>query len=423
MPLHLTDQEQAMLGGHEGPAVRMAMSVVLRLGEIVRADRLVEVSSCHIDSCLYHGQAGLDFALRLAELGGRVRVPTTLNVALLDLVHPELFRGDDGTRQAAQRLTDAYVAMGCAPTWTCAPYQLPNRPSLGQDIAWAESNAITFANSVLGARTERYGDFIDICAAITGRVPRAGLHIPENRHADLVFDLRGIDPPLLDQDITYPILGHILGQRSGVSIPAIIGSPASTSEDRLKNLGAAAASSGGVPLFHAVGVTPEAPTLEAATGGTVPAQTIELTTTELRAARRSLGPVGEGQSIDAVSVGTPHFSLAELEILVRLVDELAPSLRTDFYLSTHRAILSEADRRGWVRTLESAGVTFVADTCTYITSILRPDTHVVMTDSAKWAYYAPGNLGVQVAFGSLLECVLSAEAGRVVFEGGWWDAA
>jgi hypothetical protein len=423
MTLHLTDEEQAMLDGHDSPAARMAMSLVVQLARVVRADRLIEVASCHVDSCLYHGQAGLDFALRLAGLGGRVRVPTTLNVATLDLVHPELFRGDDSTREAAQQLMNAYVAMGCAPTWTCAPYQLPNRPSLGQDIAWAESNAITFANSVLGARTERYGDFIDICAAITGRVPRTGLHIPENRGADLVLDLRGLDPRLLEEDVTYPILGHIMGQKSGVSIPAIVGLPAGTSEDQLKSLGAAAASSGGVALFHAVGITPEASTLEEATRSQIPARTVEVTMAELREARRSLGPVGEGEPIDAVCVGTPHFSLAELETLVRLVDELRAGLRTDFYVSAHRATLSEAERRGWVGTLESAGFTLVADTCTYVTAILRPGTRVVMTDSAKWAYYAPGNLDVRVAFGSLVECVRSAEAGRVVFDGGWWNAA
>jgi predicted aconitase len=208
-----------------------------------------------------------------------------------------------------------------------------------------------------------------------------------------------------------------------VRIPAIVGLPASTSEDQLKNLGAAAASSGGVALFHAVGITPEASTLVEATGGDVPTPAIELTMAELREARRSLGPVGEGEGIDAVSVGTPHFSLAEFESLVRLVVELRPSLRTDFYVSTHRAILSEAERRGWVGTLESAGFTLVSDTCTYVTAILRPGARVVMTDSAKWAYYAPGNLDVQVAFGSLVECVRSAEAGRVVFQEGWWDAA
>ena len=422
MTLRLTEEEQAMLNGHDSPAARFAMSVVVQLARIVRADQLIEVSSCHIDSCLYHGQAGLDFALRLAGLGGRVRVPTTLNVATLDLVHPELFRGDDSTREAAQRLMDAYIAMGCAPTWTCAPYQLPNRPSLGQDIAWAESNAIVFANSVLGARTERYGDFIDICAAITGRVPRTGLHIPDNRRADLVLDLGGLDPRLLQEDISYPILGHLTGHVSGVSIPAIVGLPADTTEDQLKNLGAAAASSGGVALFHAVGITPEAPTLDEMTGGQEPLRTIEVETTDLKEARRSLGPVGEGEAIDAVSVGTPHFSLAEFETLVRLVEDLRPSLRTDFYVSTHRAVLAEAQRRGWVGVLESAGVTLVADTCTYVTAILRPGTRVVMTDSAKWAYYAPGNLDVGVAFGSLAECVRSAEAGRVVFDGGWWDA-
>ena len=176
-----------MLSGAAGEALQMAMQLIVALARVNGARRLRPVSAAHIDGCLYHGPVGLDFAERLVAAGGRVAVPTTLNVSALDLLHPELIRLDDATRDRARRLMDAYVAMGCEPTWTCAPYQLPDRPRLGQHVAWAESNAIVFANSVLGARTGRYGDFIDICAALTGRVPDAGLHRTENRHARIVL--------------------------------------------------------------------------------------------------------------------------------------------------------------------------------------------------------------------------------------------
>ena len=163
---------------------------------------------------------------------------------------------------------DAYVAMGCRPTWTCAPYQLEQRPAFGEHVAWAESNAIVFANSVLGARTNRYGDFIDICAAITGRVPAAGLHLDEHRRGSVVFRLaEDVPERLLHDEVTPTCVGHIVGLRAGTDVPVIVGLPADTGEDRLKALGAAAASSGAVAMFHAVGITPEAATLDDALGG------------------------------------------------------------------------------------------------------------------------------------------------------------
>jgi predicted aconitase len=146
----LTPYDEDLLSGHRGEAARIAMRIILEMARVAGAQRLIDVRSAHIDGCLYHGRAGLDFAERLASAGGRVVVPATLNVGSLDLLHPGLFRGDEETACLARRLMDAYVAMGCEPTWTCAPYQLPERPGLGEHVAWAESNAIVFANSVLG---------------------------------------------------------------------------------------------------------------------------------------------------------------------------------------------------------------------------------------------------------------------------------
>ena len=316
---------------------------------------------------------------------------------------------------------ELYEAMGCRPTWTCAPYQLPERPAFGQHVAWAESNAIVFANSVLGARTDRYGDFIDVCAAITGRAPFAGLHRDEERLAGLVLRLEAVPARLLEADALYPVLGHVAGREAGSTVPAIVGLPPGTSEDRLKALGAAAASSGSVAMYHAVGVTPEAPTLEAATGGaSVPA--VVITPARLRAARDEL-TTASGDELGAVSVGTPHASLAELEHLADLLGRARVRDGVRFYVNTGRDVLAEAERRGITRRLEDAGVQVVTDTCTYLTPMLGHVSGAVMTDSAKWAWYAPGNLGVEVVFGGLEECVLSAMAGRVVRDEGLWADA
>jgi predicted aconitase len=408
MTLQLTPHDREMLDGAHGRAAALAMRIVVEMARVWQAGRLIDVTSAHVDSCLYHGQAGLDFAERLLEGEARVTVPTTLNVSSLDLLHPELVRLDADTASRARRLMDAYVAMGCHPTWTCAPYQLERRPAFGEHVAWAESNAIVFANSVLGARTNRYGDFLDICAAITGRVPETGLHVDEHRRGRIVFRLSDDIPDRLLHDEVLPTcIGHILGKESGVSVPVVVGLPLDTGEDRLKALGAAAASSGAVAMFHAVGITPEAPTLEDALGGHDPEREIVVTLDRLRAARDELTTV-EGGPIAAVSVGTPHLSLDELNLLVTSVGRHSPTV--PFYANTGRDVSVGADA---LTSLADAGVTVVTDTCTYVTPILHDIDGPVMTNSAKWAWYAPANLGFDVVFGSMEECVRSASLARV----------
>jgi predicted aconitase len=414
----LDERDRDVLEGKHGEAARMAMSVVARMAEISGAPSLIDITSAHIDGCLYHGKVGLEFAQRLAEGGGEVVVPTTLNVGALDLLHPEHYRGDPETGGSARRLMDLYVQMGCRPTWTCAPYQMEPRPRFGEQIAWAESNAIAFANSVIGARTDRYGDFIDICAALTGRVPFSGLHVTENRRARISFRLSSIDGGLLEEDVFYPLLGLVIGARSGSAIPVIEGLPSDTSEDRLKALGAAAASSGSVALFHAVGITPEAHTLEDATQGHDPEEIIDVSPQMIATARDSL-VTAPGRHLRAVSIGTPHFSVGEFEGLLPLLD--GSRARADFYISTSRAVLQEVERRGWLDAVQGAGAKIVVDTCTYVTPIIDHHGGMIMTNSAKWAYYAPGNLGVDVFFGSTEECVRSAMLGRVWTDESLWS--
>ena len=193
----------------------------------------------------------------------------------------------------------------------------------------AESNAIVFANSVLGARTNRYGDFIDICCAITGRAPDVGLHRAENRRGQLLFRLRDIPARLLGEDVLFPVLGYWLGMRTGTKIPVITGLLPDTTEDQLKALGAAAASSGGVALFHAVGVTPEAPTLDGVFGGQPPERVVDVTLDDLRSALGVLSTAPDGP-IDVVALGSPHFSLDEFARLLPLVEASPPRPEVEF---------------------------------------------------------------------------------------------
>ena len=412
MPLTLSPQDQAMLNGDFGPASQMAMRILSTMANVYSASKLLDIESAHIDGCLYHGQSGLDFAERLVAGGAQVRVPTTLNVGAIDLLHPEQFQGGADLAQRATRLMRAYQQMGCNPIWTCAPYQAMHRPAFGSQIAWAESNAIVFANSVLGARTNRYGDFIDICAAITGRAPTVGLHLTKNRRGQIVFDLDNIPQDLLHEDVFFPVLGYFVGANSQNQIPVIVGLPPETTEDQLKALGAAAASSGAVALFHAVGITPEAPTLADACQHHLPEAKITVTMANIRATLGKLATVPDGR-IQVVALGSPHFSLHEFKKLLPLVEQYPPHPSVDFIVCTNRLALGALQKRGWLAQLRALGVRVIVDTCVVVTPIVRGNGGVLMTNSGKFAHYSPGNIGLEVIFGSLEECVRSAVQGEV----------
>ncbi len=417
--LHLTDRDAAMLAGEMGAATQMAMRILATMAGVYGAEQLLDIESAHIDGCLYHGYSGLEFAERLAAGGARVVVPTTLNVGAVDLLHPEVFRGPAQAGQWATRMMRAYEAMGCRPTFTCAPYQAMHRPPLGAQIAWAESNAIVFANSVLGARTNRYGDFIDICCALTGRAPDVGLHQRENRRGQLLFRLAGVPERLLREDVVFPVLGYWLGARTGTKIPVIEGLPPDATEDQLKALGAAAASSGGVALFHAIGVTPEAPTLDAAFHGQPPEAINDVTLDDLKTTLGVLSTAPDGP-IQVVALGSPHFSLDEFARLLPLVEAHPPRPEVEFIVCTHRLALAALQQRGWLARLRARGVQIIVDTCVVVTPIVRARGGVLMTNSGKFAHYSPGNIGLQVVYGSLEECVRSAAAGEVWRDRGLW---
>lgn len=412
MGLELTSRDQDMLNGKMGQAPKIAMRILTTMANFYGADELLDISSAHIDGVLYHGLSGLDFVQKLVEAGGEVCVPTTLNVGALDLIHPHLFQGTAQVADWARQVMLGYEKLGCQPIYTCTPYQTAARPEFGEQIAWAESNAIIFANSVLGARTQRYGDFIDICCALTGRAPAAGLHLTENRRGQLLFRLKDIPEQLLAEDVLFPVLGYLIGAESDDLIPVIEGLLPTTNEDQLKALGAASASSGAVGLFHAIGITPEARTFDEAFQGQMPEKTIEVTMDMLRSVRDSLATAPDGK-IDAVALGSPHFSIAEFEQLLPLISQFPPKQGFEFIVCTNRIVLEVLKRHNWLDELKSLGVTIIVDTCVVVTPIMRVKQGALMTNSGKFSHYAPGNTGLSTIYGSLRECVRSASVGYV----------
>ena len=437
MSVKLSRRDKQLLDGQQGEAAQMAMRILVRMAEVDGAAEMMDVSQAHIDGCGLLSEAGLEFAETLAAKGARVSIPTTLNMGPLDLQNWRQFGVDEDFAAKAIRQAKAYTDMGCIPTWTCAPYQSYLTPRFGQQIAWGESNAICYANSVLGARTNRYGDYIDICAAITGRVPKCGLHLKQNRKGQILLRLVGlkrIDSAIMQSNAFYAILGHLIGSLVEDKIPVIEGLPVEASSDQLKALCAAAASSGSVALFHAVGVTPEANTLEEAFQGDTPERIIDIRPSDLQKSCSDLSTAKEGDDLDLVVLGCPHFSFdefRELAQLIRAETEKGKTLHPDVKFvviscQTSYALLQRSDF-GFPQSgvpldvLTGFGIEITLDTCVFHTPMVSPDTKVIMTNSGKCAYYAPGELGVRVAFGTMAECVASAVKGRVCRKEITWE--
>jgi len=270
MSLALTAEEQAIAAGRDGEGAALAMRIVAESAALLGASRLVPISSAHIDGALYHGDSGTLFAERLVEGGAAVSVPATLNVGSLDLTGCSKVRLEEPERSMARRMMEAYLALGCEASWTCAPYQAGHRPALGTDVAWGESNAVVFCNSVLGARTNRYGDFLDIACAIAGRAPDYGLHRPENRWATLIFDVGALARDFLESDFAWPILGSLYGRTVGDAIGVVKGVPYDPGEDALKAFGAAAPLRGQWGSSISPGSHPRRPTSLPRSPGSLP---------------------------------------------------------------------------------------------------------------------------------------------------------
>ena len=417
--LTLSEHERGILAGDEGPAAALAMRILARMAPLYGADRFIEVTRAHIDGIVYEGNAGLAFAERLADLGGTVRIPTSLNVMSMDRTNWRQLGQDPTFAMNARRLGNAYVHMGAVPTFTCAPYQTGFAPVFGEQIAWSESNAVAYANSVIGARSNRYGDYLDISCALTGRVPAAGLHLTEGRRGTHWYRLDGIPLHLQERDEFYPVLGYFLGQMVTNGIPVVEGLAVQPTSDQLKSLAAGAASSGAIALFHLVGVTPEAPDLTSAFQGKPRGRPESITLDHLRRIRACLTSTTANE-VDVVAFGSPHASLHECLELATLMAEKHARAGMQVYVTTSRGVKEIIARNGALATIEDFGANVIADTCIAVAPLVRPGARALMTNSGKYAHYGPGIIGVESIYGSTEECVRAAITGRAEVDDSAW---
>lgn len=405
--IELTEHDRALLDGQHGKAAQVAMQIVLRMAELQGARRLVDVTQAHIDGCIYTGPASLRFAEQLVQWGANVRVPTTLNSISVDQRRWRELGIDPALGEPASALGDAYMAMGAQLSFTCAPYLLDSAPKAGEQIVWAESNAVVYANSVLGARTLKYPDYLDICIALTGRAPLIGCHLDAQRKARLQIELPALGE--LD-DAFYPLLGYHIGALAGSRIPLVRGlENRKPSLDDLKAFGAAFATTSAAPLFHIAGITPEAidPEQVLEMEVSIPVETIRLK--DLLVSWRELNSARDSR-VDVVSLGNPHFSLSEFAHLARLCLGRRKHPEVVLAITCGRAVLERAREAGHIAVIEAFGATLVTDTCWCMLGepVIPPGAKTLMTNSGKYAHYAPGLVGRKVHFASLAECVDTA---------------
>ncbi len=416
MTIELDEQERRWLSGADGAAMQLAMRLVRAAAVATGAHRFVPIEMAHINSCHYSGTMSLDFAEFLLAEGAKLAVPTHTNASLISCSSPEVRPEEASPKEVAgaRRLMEIYEELGCSTMWTCAPYQQPEgRAQFGQHVVGSESNAVGFTNSVLGARTNKYGDLLDISAAMVGRVPYTGLHTDDGRRATHLFDLSSLGlEPMADPNLPH-LLGVVLGRSVESRVGVFVGFDAAT-EDELKALAAGAAAAGGVGMFHVVGVTPEAPTLNAATQGAEVTHHTTVTAAHLAdaAALLTTATATGDEPLRAVCLGTPHFSIDEFIETIDRLDGRRVHDSVDMIITTNRAVAAELRLRRIDTTLADANVTVVLDTCTYYPPRPTGIDGLTLTNSAKWAYYAQGLLDVPIGFTSLELCVESAIAGR-----------
>jgi len=405
--LDLNDDDRAMLVGRDGIAVRQAMRIIVAMAAQQGASALVDVTQGHIDGCIYASPANLTFAEKMADMGGKVRVPSTMNAISVDKANWRAQGVPEDFGDPAARLADAYVRMGCKPTFTCSPYLLDSAPNAGESIAWAESNAVIFANTVLGARTAKHPDFLDLCIAMTGRAPLSGVYIEENRRPQRIVDVAlpaGID------DAFWPLVGYLAGKAVPDCIPLLRGlGAAKPSRDDLKALCAAFGTTSASPMLHIEGATPEA--------GLAPLETAETVTISLEDMAAGWSLLNEGpEEVQLVAIGSPHASLEECRALAAVFNGRKRHADVAVIVTAGQQVIDAAGKDGTLQSLKDSGVQVLPDLCWCSISepVFPTKTRALMTNSGKYAHYGPGLSGRAVHFGSLADCVESALTGRAV---------
>lgn len=409
--MQLTDLERRILDGAGGEPQRLALHVLVKLGEACGAERMVEVASAHLVASSYQiaGEAGIAIYTQLVEQGARVAVRTTSDPGSIDFARWREFKTPAEYAARQMKIAELLDRMGVIPTWTCTPYTTFNVPHFGEHLGWSESSAVVFANSVIGARTNRLAAYVDLCAALTGRVPCFGLHLDEGRWGDVLFTL---DAELSAgfADHYFPALGYLVGQAVQDRIPVITGIPRAT-VDQLKAFGAASAASGSVALYHMVGITPEARTLDEAFGGRAPTERVSVGRREIEAVMEQMG-AADGP-VDVVGVGCPHASIDQMRRYAALLDGKRVHSNTRLWICTNVVVEAMARTMGYVETIERAGATLMVGTCHNDCPLDAWKFRRLATDSGKFAYYTPTTVGTECVFASTEACIQAAITGRV----------
>ncbi|KAI4723893.1 hypothetical protein E4T49_08389 [Aureobasidium sp. EXF-10728] len=386
--INLTDLDLAMLRGEHGKAVQVAARVVSRVTNIQGATELIDITQAHIDGCIYTGPATLLFAQRLCDWGAKVRIPATLNSISIDRQRWRDQGIDAALGDPSGLLADAYITLGAKPTYTCAPYLLDTAPKEGEQIMWAESNAVVYANSVLGARSIKCPDFLDICVVI-----------------DVASGIDG-------DDSLFPVLGYLVGEIAANRIPLVTGlEHMAFRRDDLKAFGAAFATTSSAPMFHIAGITPEAIGLSLEQWkSTTPI--VNTTKNDLANVWSRLDKATETK-IDLISLGNPHFSCEELAMLCQLCEGRTKCPDVAVIVTCGRDTYAQACKDGVMPKLEEFGVQPVTDTCWCMIGepLIHPSVRTIMTNSAKFAHYGSGLTKRDMRFASLAGCVEAACTG------------
>jgi len=388
--MKLTQEENRMLEGQDGEATRKAMEILVAIGTIYAADRLLPVTSVQIAGVSYDnlGEAGLEFLAEMASTDAKVKVLTTLNPAGMDIENWQILGIDADFALNQRRVIEAYTKMGVGPTCSCTPYLFGNLPHYGEHIAWAESSAVCYANSVLGARTNREGGPSALAAALTGRTPNYGFHLSENRRPTLTVLVQATLTGTHDFGTLGIAVGKAIESRKIKAIPYFRGLPGASMEE-LKSFCASIATYGGLALFHMEGITPESVLFQA------PGDTITITRSDLEAADHFLNDPLSVNQVDFVSLGCPHLSLQEI---ARVADQLkGKKVRKTFWITTARPTKRIADQMGYTSIIEEAGAVFATDTCCVVAPI-KGRFKAIATDSAKACYYAAAKNEFKIRF-------------------------
>jgi hypothetical protein len=388
--MHLTPEEQEMLSGEYDRATQKSMEILNALGTIYDAESMVPVTSVQIAGVSFDnlGEAGLEFLSEMADGGGQAKVLTTLNPAGMDIENWQALEIDPEFARNQERVIEAYARMGVVTTCSCTPYLFGNLPHFGEHIAWAESSAVCYANSVLGACTNREGGPSALAAALTGRTPAYGLHLDENRRPGLTVRVETRLTDTRDFGALGVVVGRAIESRQKKVIPYLRDIPAATVE-QLKSFCASLATYGGLAMFHMEGITPES------AQHAPPDETLVIGQADLDKAIHSLDVTSASDEVDFVSLGCPHLSIHEIQRIAELLG--GKHVRKTFWITTSRPVKRIADQMGYSATIEAAGAIFAVDTCCVVAPIKGRFKNLV-TDSAKACYYAGAKNGFKTRF-------------------------